>query len=334
MAAVLTRTIGGRGIAGSQTVETPGLPSIPDEFAKLGGVRKWEPTPFHQQKIVVLGLTGCGKTELVMSNQHAYVMDAELMANDVVYPMATRFPLESLEHYENIVAKLVAASKAGKPPCRQVVLDSVDTLITNYIAPTLNREEGAGNANFSVFDMDHGKGYFKIRDRLMRGLGALSKAGYGWVAVVHLDLEVHKSGSDVTYSTKPSLSASLIGGLYKESQILAVVNKTISRTKVEKNVGGKIVTVEGPKRTRFTLEMEPVDNGKTRQGKSRYLKWLRQVIELPERGGWQAVEAVYNNAIQEAKREVESGETTPPAADGTIDIVPDTNTGDSGQEPA
>jgi hypothetical protein len=283
---------------------------IPDHYAEIGVQRGWDPTPLQQMRVWLLAAPGGGKTHFSASNPHAIIWDAEKRARDVVSGEAYHVHFPTVEEWLKLLELM--EQDAGKTQFKHVVIDTIDAF-QEQVMDYLTKREGE-----DVRDLgSRGKGWYVIRDFICKDiLGRLERAGYGWTVTGHLKQVVHEQkNGQVRIYNKPSVQDSLITALFTRCHIQATMLRTTETPIRIKKVKTKRGTHEVEERldpvTKFYMSMRPGDGDddrEARDGKNPYLGYLDEYIELPANGGWAAVEAAYDAAMDKARAEHKGGQ--------------------------
>ncbi len=287
------------------------LATIPSRYSAFGGGVGWKFTPAEQLRIFLIGSPGCGKSTFAASNPDAWIIDTEGRSRDVVHGQAAYFHCTSAADYMKLLAQLVEDGKAGRPPCKHVVFDTIDAWVLQLVQFLTATRLPADSKCDSILDLPHGKGYSLLQDEISRRLSALTLAGYGWTVVAHIKetAVTDEQGNILRYRKESNLYPSLRGPLHMMSHIQGTVMRDVitpTEIKTIMTPKGKTIKKEVPGKPRniFLLSLRPGGariEGERTDAKNPYLGYLDEVMELPARGGWEAFCDKYQSAMERIK---------------------------------
>lgn len=301
----------------TQTLTKPDGTLIPAKYAKFNVVRQWDPTDPQRLRIFLCGFPGEGKTNFVMSNPHAWVLDPEDSSRDVKNPKAARIYLPGgMSDYLALIDMLEEDGLKGNPPCKHLVFDTMDKFMDHvilYLTEQYNKTHDKPLASITEYGQS-GAGWFRIRDFIIKFLSRLYAAGYGWTAVGHL-MEV-KDPDTKKLRSKAVLAPSLMSAMYREAQFLMHVIRTTESQPVVvgqdpiKTAGGRIlkkdrIEIKTTQKVRLQLANLPTSDKIERETKARYFESLPRDILLPLGGGWDAFEQAYSKATASQSTQIE-----------------------------
>jgi hypothetical protein len=148
-----------------------------------------------------------------------------------------------------------------------------------------------------------------IRDCIGGWLRDLYMAGYGWTFTGHLKETVVDDGENVRVVRAPAMTESLIGDIARLCQIQGTLVRQVTTPMEEVTIErpGKtpiVRKVAGKPKDTFYFSMRPgqgLMDGERMDAKNPYLGHLRDIIELPQGGGWPAFESNYHAAMTAIK---------------------------------
>ena len=281
------------------TVEvTPNDTGIPQDYLDLGAEIGYKPREPEDLRFLLLSRWGEGKTTFVSSIPDCLLLDIEGGAHSIPHGIATRIAIRSMEHYHNVVQRIIDDGKAGNQKFKRIVIDTGDELLSYYSLEISKEKKVEAIEEYG----QKGAGWAILRRRFVHDLDAITLAGYSWGLVGHLQEKTvsrpRKGGAtqEVTVFREvmiPSIAATI---RRKTDYVFTVVR--YPKTVTEK----KPVTVKGISTTRsvtttrdcYELSVAGTEDVPLR-GKGRVP--ITANIVLPEKGGWNEFEKVYRSVV-------------------------------------
>lgn len=299
----------------TQTVVNTAGQVVPSAYSKMGVSHGWSPTPVQRLRIFLSSDSGVGKTNFVMSNPRALIIDTEDTATDVVRPKASHVWKPTMKYYLPLLEKLVVDGHNNARAYDHIVFDTFDRF-TELAIQHLSAELEASGRGSNILEFgSSGAGWYRVRDFVIGWLNQLYMAGYGWTVVGHLTEKVDEHGN---HYKRPSLPPSIQSAVYREAQLVTHLYRTtevvkvptgrVRKTKVGKHTRSKPVTEE---RTQSKVYMEISSIGEELRGplqevKARYLEHMPAQIRLPLWDGWSRFEKAYQTAIDKHRQEMQT----------------------------
>jgi hypothetical protein len=298
----------------NKVVETsPADIPIPADWAALGLTTGYNPRTLEDARLYVTGLAGEGKSTFICSIPDAWTLDFEGGDEGVPGRRGKYFDLRKaaraqkktiFEIYHMIMEKLLAAGKAGKPPCKRVVIDTHDAWV-ELMGQRLLVEKSAGAKTFEdIGELGmKGHGHSLLQGRCKNALVALEDAGYTWAVVGHLTYVTTTDPITYKESTKirPILSKGYVGPVVRKAELHVTINSSTSVEKMDKVVNGRTFKgIDEKSVTRYSIYTRPTE-AKAMEGKRRGVPNLPAKMEVPMVDGWQVLKTAYDKAVEESR---------------------------------
>lgn len=158
-------------------------------------------------RIVVTGRGGSGKTSFVASNPHCLLFDLERQPRTLADPAATFIRIKptsttAADDFCKAIDLFLASYRTDpelQASIKTIAIDSFDVMVEMFLRDLCVKFdlEDAGD-----YKGGHGKGYFKVRDKVFDILDRIHRTGLGWILISHLSMK------EVGNVTVPALSVS------------------------------------------------------------------------------------------------------------------------------
>jgi len=299
---------------------TPSSVPIPSEYAKLGLMTGYNPRTLEDARLYVTGLAGEGKSTFICSVPDAWVLDFEGGANGIPGRRGAYFDLDAgakklgislYELFSKIFNKLIEDGKAGKPPCKRVVIDTHDAWVELEGQHLLDTKNAKGVKVFEDIGElgQHGHGHSLLQGRCKQKLVALEDAGYTWAVIGHLTYITETDPITYKESTKirPILSKGYVGPVVRKAELHITINSRTAIEKHDKVVNGRTFKgIDEKSVTRYSIYTRPTE-AKAMEGKRRGVPQLPARMEVPMIDGWKVLKSAYDEAVKESRES--NGET-------------------------
>jgi hypothetical protein len=281
------------------------VPTIPDDWAKLGLSFGYDPRLAEQLRLWIIGPSGEGKSTFNMSTPDNISLDFDGSAESIPGARACRVHVEDYEHYMAVTTKLIEDAKKGNRKFKRFSIDTVDEWV-GMIINQLQTEKGVEDiTNFG----SEGHGWSLIRNRCWSRLRDLEQAGYVWSLIGHMttknetDPVNQKERTVLREAVFPSFAKKITTKCDFKLTVYCLPKMVKLTTK--KEINGRPVDI--PAGTKEVLQYF-ADSQTTlrKEGKSRAVPSMSRKIEIPLIGGWDVFAAEYNKAIEEAKKKYSS----------------------------
>lgn len=173
-----------------QTVKDMMMPVKSDPiWSKIAGLRQGPVfKPSCQQRIMLCGWPGSGKTTWVLSIPRCLVIDTEYGSDELmqVHKSSSRISVAKWEEVEEVLKALEADAETGKRRFDTVAIDTADGLGGNQ--HSLAGEFIVRDSNADVIGAfgSNGSGWARMSELYSRTFLRVQAAGYGYVATCHL----------------------------------------------------------------------------------------------------------------------------------------------------
>jgi hypothetical protein len=299
---------------------TPGEIPLPKEYVALGLRTGYNPRPVEDARIYLTGLAGEGKSTFISSIPDAWLIDFEGGAEGIpgrrgsyfdIRDIAKKTGKDTFTVYRSVLEKLLADGKAGRRPCKRVILDTHDGWVEMEGRHLLAEKSTPTKVYEDIGELGmKGHGHSLLQGRCRRILGDLEDAGYTWAVVGHLTYTVETDPITYKESTKirPVLSKGYVGPVVRMAELHVTIYSSTRMEKVDRVIGGKTIRNATEKQvTRYHLFTRPTE-AKTMEGKRRGVPNLPGKMEVPMVGGWEVLKKAYNEAVDESMN-TSTGET-------------------------
>lgn len=294
---------------------TPADVPIPADWAKLGLMTGYNPKTLEDARLYVTGLAGEGKSTFICSIPDAWTLDFEGGDDGVPSRRGKYFDLRKAakelhvsiyEVYQMIMDKLFEAGKAGKRPCRRVIIDTHDAWV-EMMGQHLLKEKSSGAKTFEdIGELGmKGHGHSLLQGRCKNVLVALEDAGYTWAVVGHLTYVTTTDPITYRESTKirPILSKGYVGPVVRKAELHITINSLTRTEKADKIINGKVYKgVDEKEVTRYSIYTRPTE-AKAMEGKRRGVPQLPARMEVPMIDGWEVLKTAYDTAVKQSRKD-------------------------------
>lgn len=254
------------------------------------------PTPTQGLRMVLMAVTGEGKTHFCATNPRALILDYENKVPNIPRPprAARHILIESWDVQERIMTKLMADADANRRVFDHVVFDTGSAWFG--LAVPWCEENKFGGQGVSEW-RDGRMGWYVVRDQMMRPLWALARAGYGWTVTIHLI----KTDSGF----KTNIPPTTVDRLREICNVALVLQRVKTPTMTLDSLGdrgaGKPRPVSNQPRNQYYLYADTQKLGDLpMEGKAPYMDHMPDQMELKQ--GWADWDRVYTAALLTATR--------------------------------
>lgn len=280
---------------------------VPDFLKGVKGIsaKRSKPT-LNQSKVVLVSQPKVGKSALIYTNPKAIVLDPENSASHLteddevkairVGPVRDektgQMYSPTIADYRAVADKLIEAKRAGKCPIEMVAIDTMDFWLD------LHGRELASSQN--VIDVSEYRGAgegggYKIRNAfLFKLLDDLYDAGFGWCAIIHMEMKTVRVGGVETVTEGIALPRTPLQALWERCEhMLGIEIQTVEKKESRKLPNGnEYEAVVGTEKKRVITAQA---NGLFATAGSR-IQWPAK-IAVSKTNGWADLEAAYTTAV-------------------------------------
>ena len=254
-------------------------------------------------RMFLIGMPGEGKTTFISSIPKALILDYENGACGIPFARAVRVHIDNPEKHHQVMKKLIADGKAKTAPFKHIVIDSIDQCV-DMLGEELGTEKKV--EHFSEYG-DKGAGWGLLRNRFWMDVEALQSAGYSWTIIGHMtEKTIRVNKQDITVQ-RPCIYDSINKLVYRNCDVFARMSSItkVERPDVEKIINGRPVNVPGPETRTTTYYFDAAKTPSNYSGgKVRGVPSFKTRLILPDKDGWDIVNAEYNTAVAKEKKRI------------------------------
>lgn len=278
---------------------------IPSAYANLGVTFGFNPPAAEKIIMLVLGLSGAGKTTFVSSIPSGIVLSfQEHGASSIIGGKAPRVYLPHFTEYANIRNRLITDGKAGTSPFACIIIDTVDEwydLLCEKVVKDWNERYNKNAVHIGEVGSE-GKGYGDAAALMKLEIKALEAAGYGVIMTGHYQEKTISVGDERRTVLRPILVESAFKVVKTLTYIKAAVQTQVITQGIKILPGGKQLKVTLPEAEYKRIRQLVVVSDDSSAEIKKRLPHLQDIIELPMVGGWDAFKDAYNNAVELGKQ--------------------------------
>jgi hypothetical protein len=286
--------------------------AVPADYASLGVVTGYEPTPAKGLNMFIAGPSGEGKSTFLAGTPRTLILAFEKKgANGIPFNRAHRIPVPDKATLDRILDKLVADSKNPNRPYDRIGFDTIDQMV-EMMNPEIateyrNKTKWTGD-DITEFG-ESGAGYAKLRTGCWYYFQELEKVGYAWTCVGHVTEKTITVNHQPRTVPRLVLFDSFSKVIFRNADVFATIYSMVEQEQTTIDFQGK--KVPGPMKDiiRVYMDMTTIASEKnTAQGKLRSVPVMTSKIFLPEplsgKHGWDSFEAEYTAAVNKVKAQI------------------------------
>jgi hypothetical protein len=278
------------------------VPTVPDDWAKLGAVAGYNPRAAENLRLWVEGPIGEGKTTFNAGIPKQLILDFEGGACAVEGGQSVPIFISNYGQYEAITRKLVDDAKEGKQYWSRIGFDTVD-LWVEMIKIQLETEKKC--EDITEYGRE-GKGYNLIFNQIIGKLRELELSGYTWSVVGHLKMKQETdpvTGQTVT-RPRPSVYPSIAGRIKGNADFCLTAYSLLETERVVdiKLPGGAVRSVKEKLEKPIQKYLIDSRNVQDKEGKTRGVSNMPRKIEVPVVGGWFLFKKEYEAAVAAVRK--------------------------------
>lgn len=301
--------------------------TAPSAYKKFGTTRGFHPKPFESLRWLIGAQGGWGKSTFLSSIPNMLHLDIEGGAHSVVNSEAIRIPDHSgglsYDTLGAVLNQLILDGEAAKGnpsrlPFTAIGIDTIDAMYNMFGGHFCRKGNPAGQELDSVGEYgSDGAGYGIIYARILTVLATLESLGYALVIGYHerettIKKKVHGKIETLT-KVRPLLGESISKQLENRSDVNAVLRPKVKmvvlpgKTVNIPGVGTKALPGEKTTTNVIVMQVEcsPVYSAKRR------LHTFKGEFELPLQHGWSYIKTIYDKAVVDMQKMLESGGPIP-----------------------
>lgn len=163
---------------------------LPTKKSEVNNV--WE-----NQKTVIIGSPGCGKSEFPSSDENGLYLQTEAGLNHL---SVMKLVVNSWQQWEETYTALNQAKISGKLPYKTIILDTVDKFVDFTNEETVERGKDKYKAAqiYTISDIPNGAGWGWSTDMIENALSKLEQLGCHIIVIGHLDRKEIKEPNNVS----------------------------------------------------------------------------------------------------------------------------------------
>jgi hypothetical protein len=283
---------------------------MPSAWTRLGAEAGFQDVPLHKRCILVLALTGYGKTTFTQSIPGCLTLTFQPdSAGSIVGSRAARVYIDSIEKYEKVRDQLKKEADSGKPTFRQVAIDTADEffwILGDKVIERWNRR--TQSPVYALGDVGrNGKGFGEAAVLLHDEVRDFNRMGYGVVLTGHLDEKTVDFGGEKRTVMRASMTPKAYQEVRKVISVLGKIALHVRTSELQEIQlpGGKTKTqqVNLPEsqwiRERRLL-LQAVEDGDELKAR---MPTMPPYLVLPKQNGWATLQEAWDKATTQAQEE-------------------------------
>ena len=290
----------------SSTITSP----LAKDLLDIPGVSQgFDPVSANEGRYVFVGRPGCGKSTILHSNPHAFILDPEGGGKTVDDPQAGVFvvpksipPGEQAAAYKKMAERIIERKRNGKTDIEMLGIDTIDKLIDIFlrdfclnhnIDDPMEYKDGNGNA------------YTIVRKEIFGILDSAHRAGLGWTMLAHVTPKSKQVGGEVKMIQSLAVSDSFAIAIRRECEhmlFMEFATKTWTEPGIKKVVKGRTIEIPGDTRKEVIRVLRTVPGGIWKGETTNDVKVrvpFPDKTVVPRKEGWASLSQAYEAAVQE-----------------------------------
>jgi hypothetical protein len=261
--------------------------------------------PAHEQRIMLCGWQGSGKSTFALSAPHCLLCDFEYGSDELpqIHPTSARVTLAKWEEFEDVLKALEADAQSGKRQFKTIAIDTADGMAGNQHSVAAEYIIRDSKADVIGAFGSNGNGWSRLSEMFGRALLRIQAAGYGCIATCHLTRKLVQIGDGQPRSTVTrDLIRRCDAILRDRSSFIGVVQKLIDTEAVKTTAiikGKKVEVTQGTRNVeKHQLVFRSMNEEHAGMVKARLD--ISGTIVFDQSNGFGLFEKSYNEAVARA----------------------------------